>query len=94
MPNKNNYSVPIRLRNNAAEKTYKLASLLETSIEKAANKLLGSILDEAISNTEKFLSKMDSENKKTFLKIYDGTLEQLNKRGKNEKKWIFWGSKN
>lgn len=76
---KNNYSVPIRLEGNAAEKMNTLAALLETSIQKIANKLIESIADQAIQNTENFLNSFDSKNKKVFVEIFNGTLEQLNK---------------
>lgn len=72
----------IRLIGVVGEKTEILSQLLEVSAQVITNKLLEPILDEAIINTRKFLDAMDSNNKKMFLEIFNGTLEQLNKRGK------------
>jgi hypothetical protein len=58
--------------------------LLEVSIQAITNKLVESVVDEAITNTNKFLSSFDEKNKKAFLEIFNGTLEQLNKRGKKK----------
>ncbi len=79
---KGNYSVPIRLSGNAAEKINVLSNLLEVSIQAITNKLVDSVVDEAIINTTKFLSTFDDKNKKAFLEIFNGTLEQLNKKKK------------
>ncbi|NMD00039.1 MAG: hypothetical protein GYA62_09995 [Bacteroidales bacterium] len=74
------YSVPIRLVGEVAEKTNELASLLDISIQKIANKVLSSVIDEAINNTKNFLNSFDEKNKKNFIEIYRGTLKDLNKK--------------
>ncbi|MEW6508395.1 MAG: hypothetical protein AB1432_11675 [Bacteroidota bacterium] len=83
---KKNYSVPIQLVGDAAEKVNQLASTLDTSIQKIANKLIVSVVDQALENVNNFLAEFDAENKKQFLKIFDGTLEQWNYQTKNRRK--------
>lgn len=72
----------VRLLGEVEEKTEILSQLLEISAQAVTNKLLAPILDEAISNTQKFLDSMSADNKKIFKEIFRGSLEQLNNKTK------------
>ena len=79
--------VHIELNGLVEEKARDLANVLQTSIQNAATKLILSVVDTAIENVKKFNSQFDETNKRKFLEVYNGTLENLNnkKRSKDGK---------
>ena len=79
--------VHIELNGLVEEKARDLANALQTSIQNAATKLILSVVDTAIENVKIFNSQFDETNKRKFLEVYNGTLENLNnkKRSKDGK---------
>ena len=79
--------VHIELNGLVEEKARDLANVLQTSIQNAATKLILSVVDTAIENVKIFNSQFDETNKRKFLEVYNGTLENLNnkKRSKDGK---------
>ncbi len=74
--------VHIELNGLVEEKARDLANALQTSIQNAATKLILSVVDTAIENVKKFNSQFDETNKRKFLEVYNGTIENLNKKSK------------
>ena len=66
------------------EKVRDISNALNTSMQNAATKLILSIADEALENIKKFNAQFDDKTKKEFLEVFNGTVEQLNKKKKRE----------